>query len=176
MGVSRGRENGSACFSDRPCHPSATLHPWCFVPCVGCCGGRCVLLSDPLLTCWLKFSCLWSSHCDAVDSGSDCSGWGCWCSIPGLAQWVRDPVFLQLWCKMQRWLRFSSWPGNFHMPRVWPLKNSPCLKVGLLIAEWAYGKCWSVPWCPLFHPSWSALWLCPVPQGIAPPPPTPPPL
>ena len=30
-------------------------------------------------------------------------------SIPGLAEWVKDPV-----------LCFSSWPGIFHMPRVRP--------------------------------------------------------
>ena len=36
-----------------------------------------------------------------------------------MAQWVKDPAQLQLWCKLQLWLGFSPWPGNFHMPWVW---------------------------------------------------------
>ena len=55
-------------------------------------------------------------------------------SIPGLAQWVKDPVLSQplvqvadtgqIWCccgfgiGWQLQLLFS--PGNFQMPRVWP--------------------------------------------------------
>ena len=30
--------------------------------------------------------------------------------IPGLAQWVKDPVLSLLW------LRLDLWPRNFHMP------------------------------------------------------------
>ena len=30
---------------------------------------------------------------------------------------LKDPALLQLW------LRCSPWPGNFHMPQVWPLKK-----------------------------------------------------
>ena len=37
-------------------------------------------------------------------------------SIPGLVQWVRDPVLLQLWHRLQLQLRCDPWPGNFHMP------------------------------------------------------------
>ena len=25
-----------------------------------------------------------------------------------------------LWCRSQLWLRFSPWPGNFHVAWVWP--------------------------------------------------------
>ena len=44
-------------------------------------------------------------------------------SIPGPAQWVKDPALLQLWCRSQVWLAFDPWPGNFHMPRVRPKKE-----------------------------------------------------
>ena len=57
-------------------------------------------------------------------------------SIPGLAQWVKDPALSQAgaqvtdaawircgWgCGVGRWLqlRLDPWPGNLHMPQVWP--------------------------------------------------------
>ena len=31
---------------------------------------------------------------------------------------LKDLVLLQR--SSQLWLRFSPWPGNFHMPQVWP--------------------------------------------------------
>ena len=36
--------------------------------------------------------------------------------VPAVAQRVRDPALPQLWRRPQLWLRFSPWPGNFHMP------------------------------------------------------------
>ena len=27
-------------------------------------------------------------------------------SIPGLAQWVKDPSYCELWCRLQTWLIF----------------------------------------------------------------------
>ena len=36
--------------------------------------------------------------------------------IPGLLQWIKDLVLLHVWCRLQLWLRFDPWPGNFHMP------------------------------------------------------------
>ena len=36
--------------------------------------------------------------------------------IPGLVSYVKDLVFLQLWCRSQHWFRFDPWPGNFHVP------------------------------------------------------------
>ena len=44
-------------------------------------------------------------------------------SIPGLAQWIKDLAQLCLWRRSQLWLRFDSWPGNFHMPWVWLKKE-----------------------------------------------------
>ena len=38
-------------------------------------------------------------------------------SIPGLASGLKDPVLPQLW------LGFDTWPGNFPMPQVQPLKK-----------------------------------------------------
>ena len=37
-------------------------------------------------------------------------------SIPGLAQWVKDPLLPQLWCRSQLWLGSNPWLGNsiFH--------------------------------------------------------------
>ena len=40
--------------------------------------------------------------------------------FPGPEQWIKDPVWPQLWHKSQMRLRFNPWPGNFHMPQVWP--------------------------------------------------------
>ena len=34
---------------------------------------------------------------------------------PGQAQWVKDPLLLQLCLRSSLWLRFSPWPRNFHM-------------------------------------------------------------
>ena len=38
--------------------------------------------------------------------------------IPSLAQWVKDPVLVQLCHRSQLWFRLDPWPGNFHMPWV----------------------------------------------------------
>ena len=32
--------------------------------------------------------------------------------IPGLAQWLKDPAFLQLWLKSRLWLRYDPWPRS----------------------------------------------------------------
>ena len=37
---------------------------------------------------------------------------------------LKDPALLQLQCKSQMWFGFNSWPRNFHMLQVWPLKNN----------------------------------------------------
>ena len=70
---------------------------------------------------WVK-----DQHCLCQDTGS----------VPGPAQWVKDPVLLQL----QLLLRFYLWPRNFHMPQVWPkLKKKKrilyCLQ-GILMLEY----------------------------------------
>ena len=39
------------------------------------------------------------------------------------AQWVKALALPQLWYRSQLWLRFSPWPGNFHMLQVWLKKG-----------------------------------------------------
>ena len=41
-----------------------------------------------------------------------------------MAQWVKDPVLPQLWHRLQLWLEFDPWPGNFHMLQMQPLKKN----------------------------------------------------
>ena len=41
--------------------------------------------------------------------------------VPTVAQWVKDSMS-QLWDRLQLWIRFNPWPGNFHMPQVQPKK------------------------------------------------------
>ena len=36
---------------------------------------------------------------------------------------LKDPVLPQLWHRLQLQIGFDPWPGNFHMPQVWPLKK-----------------------------------------------------
>ena len=49
-------------------------------------------------------------------------------SIPGLAQWVKNPGAAQIQCccgsGLGQWLQlsFDSQPGNLHMPWEWPKK------------------------------------------------------
>ena len=56
-------------------------------------------------------------------------------SIPGLAWWVKDPVLLQLWHRLQFWLEFDPWPGNFHMLE----KKKPFSKHLLCMGCWDIG-------------------------------------
>ena len=41
---------------------------------------------------------------------------------PHLEQRVKDPVLLQLWCRLQLHLGFSPWPRNVYMQQVWQKK------------------------------------------------------
>ena len=43
--------------------------------------------------------------------------------VPCVVQQVKDPVLLQLWCRLQLWLGSNPWPRNFSMPRVWLKKK-----------------------------------------------------
>ena len=42
--------------------------------------------------------------------------------VPAVAQRVKDLALLQLWHRLQLWLRFDPRPRNFHMPRTRPKK------------------------------------------------------
>ena len=52
--------------------------------------------------------------------------------IPSLAHLVKDLALLQLWHRLQFWLRFNSWHRNFHMPQGWPKKKKEKKKNGVL--------------------------------------------
>ena len=43
--------------------------------------------------------------------------------IPGLIQWVKDPVLLWLWCRLAPTALIQPLACNLHMPWVWPLKK-----------------------------------------------------
>ena len=44
--------------------------------------------------------------------------------VPMVAQWIKEPVFPQLWLRSQLQLGFNSWPGKFYMTEVRP-KTKP---------------------------------------------------
>ena len=54
---------------------------------------------------------IWSSPCGTVGSVASLQCWDTM-SIPGPAQWVRDPALPQLWHRSQLWLTSDPWPGN----------------------------------------------------------------
>ena len=43
--------------------------------------------------------------------------------VSSVAQWVKDPALLQLWCRLQLQLQLDTWPKDFHMPQVWQKKK-----------------------------------------------------
>ena len=51
--------------------------------------------------------------------------------VPAVSQWVKDLALLQLWCRSKLQLKFSPWPGNFHILKVWPKKKKlpACLAI-----------------------------------------------
>ena len=55
--------------------------------------------------------------------------------VPTVAQWFKGPVSLQLWFKSQAQLKFSTWPGNFHMLPVWPKNKNKKTNVRILKLE-----------------------------------------
>ena len=48
--------------------------------------------------------------------------------VPAMAQWLKDLTLKQLWRTQQLQLGFSPWPGNVHMPWVWPKKKKNKIK------------------------------------------------
>ena len=69
----------------------------------------------------------------------------------GLA--AKDPVLLLLWH------RFSSWPGKFHMPWVWPfLKSKRIINAaeGMGKREPSYTVDRNVKWCNYYEKQYGA--------------------
>ena len=95
------------------------------------------------------------------------NGLRCGAGVPDVAQWVKNPTAMaqvtaevqaqapaqcsgledlalpQLQCRLQLWLRFHPWPGNFHMLQTWPLKK----KCGTYIHYSAINKAWNNAIC-----------------------------
>ena len=75
-----------------------------------------LLLSLPLIISWgVSTVAQWVN-----DPACLCAGKGL---IPGPAQCIKDLLLLQLWHRLQFWLRFDPWPGNFHRPWMQPKKK-----------------------------------------------------
>ena len=45
-----------------------------------------------------------------------------------MAQQVKDPALPQPWRRLKLWYGFDPWPGNFHMPQMWPKKKKMVIK------------------------------------------------
>ena len=43
-----------------------------------------------------------------------------WVQSPTWSSGLKNLALLQLWHRSQLWLKYHLWPGNFHMPQVWP--------------------------------------------------------
>ena len=41
-----------------------------------------------------------------------------------------------LWLRSLLWYEFNFWPGNFHMPQVWPEKKSLILMDDIIIIKY----------------------------------------
>ena len=47
-----------------------------------------------------------------------------WVGSPAWGDELKDLALPHLWHRLQLWLGFSPWPRNFHMPGMWPLKQT----------------------------------------------------
>ena len=43
--------------------------------------------------------------------------------VPAVVRWLKEPVLLQLWQRLQLRLGCNPWPGKFCMPWVWLKKG-----------------------------------------------------
>ena len=62
-----------------------------------------------------------------------------------MAQQVKDMVLPQLWRGLQLWLRFHSWPGNFHM--LWVQSQKEKKKKGFGDWNWPFPKLETWSYC-----------------------------
>ena len=69
-------------------------------------------------------------------------------SMPSPVQWIEDLVLPQLWYRSQQWLRFSPWPGNFHVLWVQPKKK----KKGQLVFKTPQMEWWLQLYSCVFPP------------------------
>ena len=58
-----------------------------------------------------------SSHCGTTELAASMEPWDT-SSIPGPAQWVKDPALLQLWLRLGLWLGSDPRPRNSICPGV----------------------------------------------------------
>ena len=79
-----------------------------------------------------------------------CCLWGGMDLTPSPAQWVKDLVLPYLWVgRSQLWLRFNSWPRNFHMPWVWSWKKKSVVLSELLTHTIKYSQVYRKKNCNL---------------------------
>ena len=52
-----------------------------------------------------------------------------------MAQRVKDRVLSLQWFGLLPWLRFNSWPRNFHMPQTQPKKKNKQIHLEILISQ-----------------------------------------
>ena len=55
-----------------------------------------------------------------------------WVRFPAQHGGLKDLALPLLQCRLQLWLGFNPWPGNFHMLWVWLLKKKKCVLTRLL--------------------------------------------
>ena len=67
-----------------------------------------------------------SSHCSNAVKNLTAAAWvavEAQVRPPAQHSGLKDPALLHLWHRSQMWLRFSSWPRNFCLLQVRPLKQ-----------------------------------------------------
>ena len=73
--------------------------------------------------------------------------WHTQVGFPSPAQWVKDPVLLQLRLGWQLWLGSDPWPGELHIPRGGPKKKKRITKGGQAPVD----RAWAPALLPVTH-------------------------